>query len=72
MAHIFFGSVALLTACLQVWPWLRRRHPAVHWYSGRLYVFAGALPAGLAVLTVVPFGTWGANQRTANTMLALL
>jgi Predicted membrane protein (DUF2306) len=72
VAHILFGSVALLTACLQVWPWLRRRYPAAHRLSGRLYVFAGALPASLAVLTVAPFGTWGANQRTANTMLALL
>src|SRR3712207_3069172 len=72
VTHIAFGSVALLTACLQVWPWLRRHHPAVHRGSGRIYVFAGALPASLAVLTITPFGPWGANQQTANTVLALL
>lgn len=41
VAHIFFGSVALSTACLQVWKWLRQHYPAVHRWSGRLYVFAG-------------------------------
>jgi len=30
VAHILFGSVALVTACLQIWPWLRRTHPTVH------------------------------------------
>lgn len=72
VTHIFFGTVALLAACLQVWPWLRKHRPAVHRWSGRLYVFAGVLPAGLAALTITPLGVWGANQRTANTILALL
>ncbi|MGH3788599.1 MAG: DUF2306 domain-containing protein [Pseudonocardiaceae bacterium] len=72
VTHIFFGSVALLTACLQVWPWLRQHHPAVHRWSGRLYVFAGALPAAVVVLTITPFSVWGANQQTGNTMLAVL
>lgn len=44
----------------------------MHRWSGRLYVFAGALPAGLAVLTITPFSFSGPNQRIANTMLALL
>lgn len=57
---------------MQVWPWLRQHHPAVHRWSGRVYVFAGALPAGIAILAVTPFRMWGANQRTANTLLALL
>lgn len=70
--HILFGTVALGTACLQLWPWLRAHHPRVHRLSGRLYVFAGALPASLVVLTITPFGMWGANQRAANTLLALL
>ncbi|HEY0639589.1 MAG TPA: DUF2306 domain-containing protein [Pseudonocardiaceae bacterium] len=72
VAHIVFGSVALTAACLQVWPWLRARRPDVHRWSGRAYVFAGAIPASLVVLTITPFGAWGANQRTANTLLALL
>lgn len=72
VTHIFFGTVALVTACLQIWPWLRRRRPDVHRWSGRLYVFGGALPASLAVLTITPLGAQGPNQQAANTMLGLL
>lgn len=54
-AHIMFGSVAMLTAPLQLWPWLRQRYPAVHRTTGRVYVFAGALPAGLVALVISPF-----------------
>ena len=43
VTHIFLGSVVLLAACLQVWPWLRQNHPRVHRTSGRIYV-AAALP----------------------------
>lgn len=72
VAHIAFGSVALLTACLQLWPWLRAAHPRWHRLSGRVYVLGGAVPASLLVLTISPLGMWGANQRIANTTLALL
>ena len=53
-AHIMFGSIALITACLQIWPWLRRRHPTVHRWSGRVYLCGGVLPGGIAVLGVAP------------------
>lgn len=72
VTHILFGSVALLTAVLQLWPWLRRTRPAVHRWSGRAYVFAGAIPAGLATLLVAPLGDWGPNQQVANTTLGVL
>jgi hypothetical protein len=73
VAHIGFGSVALLAAVLQVWPWLRRRHPVVHRWSGRAYVFAGVLPGGLVVLAVTPFSvSGGVVAHVANTVLALL
>lgn len=70
--HIFLGSVALVTACLQLWPWLRRRHPGAHRWSGRLYVFAGALPTSLAALTFAPVGQWGPNQQVPNVLLGVL
>ena len=71
VTHIFLGSVALLAASLQVWPWLRRTHPRVHRTSGRIYVSA-VLPASICVMIIAPMGIHGANQQVANTMLALL
>lgn len=69
--HILLGSIVLLTACLQVWPWLRRTHPAVHRWSGRLYV--GCLvPAALAVIIIAPMTRFGPNQQVANTTLGVL
>ncbi|GGX44909.1 DUF2306 domain-containing protein [Streptomyces chryseus] len=59
VAHVVFGTVALVTCCLQVWPALRKKHPKVHRISGRLYVLAGVLPgavAGVAVAMVSPSG----------------
>ena len=73
VAHIAFGSVALLTATLQVWPWLRRAHPAVHRWSGRAYLGLGVLPGGVAVLAVAPFSmSGGPTAHVANTLLGLL
>jgi hypothetical protein len=63
--HIFFGSVAFITMSLQIWPWLRRAHPAVHRVVGRIYVFGGALPAAVlaVVLTSLAKG-WAADIGT--------
>jgi uncharacterized membrane protein len=73
VAHIAFGSIALLTAVLQVWPWLRRTHPQVHRWSGRIYLFLGAVPGSLVVLGVAPFTvSGGPSSHVANTMLAVL
>ena len=72
VVHIGFGSVALLTSVLQVWPWLRRHHPRVHRWSGRAYLFAGVLPGAVAVLTVAPFGSMGLGQQTGKTVLGVL
>lgn len=55
VGHVICGTVALVTVCLQVWPWLRRRHPAFHRWSGRAFVFAGVLPSGLFAVLIVPF-----------------
>ncbi|MGH3910200.1 MAG: DUF2306 domain-containing protein, partial [Pseudonocardiaceae bacterium] len=72
VTHIFFGSVALLAGSLQVWPWFRQRYPAVHRMSGRVYIFGGVLPAGIAVLGVAPLSSTGFVSQVGNTMLALL
>lgn len=52
VAHVISATVAIVTACLGVWPWLRIRHVAVHRWSGRLYVLLGALPSALLTLAL--------------------
>ena len=52
--HVISGSIALLTAVLQLWPWLRRKYPAVHRTSGRIYILAGALPSAVLALSMYP------------------
>ncbi|WP_436497378.1 DUF2306 domain-containing protein [Actinokineospora sp. HUAS TT18] len=62
LAHIAFGTVAIVSGFLQVWPWFRRKHRRGHRVAGRLYVFAGVIPAALAGLVVgatSPFGPVG-------------
>lgn len=71
--HIGFGAVALVTAVLQVWPWLRRHHPAVHRWSGRVYLFGGVFPGSVAAFGVAPFSvSGGVTANVANTMLVIL
>ncbi|MFB9688151.1 DUF2306 domain-containing protein [Amycolatopsis plumensis] len=59
VAHIAFGTIAIVGVILQIWPWLRRTHPVAHRRIGRVYVFAGAIPSALlaaAIGAVSPFG----------------
>lgn len=64
VAHVVFGSVAILTCVLQIWPWFRRRYPVAHRRIGRVYVLGGVLPGGvlaLAIGSVSPFGPLNAT-----------
>jgi uncharacterized membrane protein YozB (DUF420 family) len=72
VAHVLFGSVALLTACLQIWPWLRRHHPIAHRRIGRAYVFAGVLPAGLIALPIGALSPFGPVARASNVVMGAL
>jgi Predicted membrane protein (DUF2306) len=72
VGHVVFGSVALLTACLQIWPWLRQRHPVIHRVTGRVYVFGGVLPAGIMALTIGWFTPFGPVARASSVLLASL
>ncbi|GHF98072.1 MULTISPECIES: DUF2306 domain-containing protein [Amycolatopsis] len=59
VAHIAFGTIAIVGVILQIWPWLRRTHPVAHRRIGRVYVFAGAIPSAVlaaAIGAVSPFG----------------
>jgi CDP-diglyceride synthetase len=60
-AHVLLATVALVTLCLNIWPWLRLRHVQVHRWSGRVYVFS-ALSASLLTLPFVSLNnTWQAD-----------
>ena len=72
VAHVVFGSIALLTACLQIWPWLRGRFPDVHRRTGRVYVFAGVLPAGAIGLIIGALTPFGPVIRASNIVLAVV
>ncbi|MHC0430260.1 DUF2306 domain-containing protein [Streptomyces sp. O3] len=54
VGHVGFGTVALVTMCLQMWPWLRRRHPVFHRWSGRVYLWGGALPSAAFAIAMFP------------------
>jgi uncharacterized membrane protein len=72
VAHVVFASLAMLTACLQMWPWLRRSHRVVHRAIGRIYVFAGVVPAGAAGLVIGAVSPFGPILRASNVLLAVL
>lgn len=55
ITHMTAGTVALLSICGQLWPWLRQNHPAIHRWTGRAYVFFGCVPGAVAGLTIVWF-----------------
>lgn len=72
VAHILFGTIALVTVCLQVWPWFRSRYPRVHRYVGRVYVLAGVLPAGALGFVVSALHTGGVGAQVGNLLLNVL
>lgn len=70
VGHVLFGSIAMLTALLQLWPTLRDRFPTVHPAVGRLYVYAGVLPAGVLALVVACYSPFGPVARASNLVFA--
>jgi CDP-diglyceride synthetase len=72
VAHVAFGAVAMVTGCLQVWPWLRRTRLRMHRIAGRVYVFAGVLPAGLTALYIGVHTPFGPSVLVSNVWMAVL
>ena len=72
VGHVIFASVAMATACLQIWPWLRREHPRAHRIAGRVYLFGGVLPAGTLGLMIGAVSPFGPVIRASNVLLAIL
>ncbi|KZB87779.1 hypothetical protein AVL48_22235 [Amycolatopsis regifaucium] len=72
VGHVLFGTIAMIGALIQIWPWFRAEYPAVHRKVGRVYVFAGVLPAGLMALTIGALSPFGPATRVANVLMAVL
>ena len=72
VAHVVFGSVAMITCGFQIWPWFRQRHPAAHRMLGRIYVFGGVLPGGVLGLVIGAVSPFGPVIRVSNVLLAML
>jgi hypothetical protein len=72
VAHVLAGSIALLTGCLAVWPWLRARRPGAHRALGRVYVFLGVIPGGLLGLVLGAVSPFGPVTQVSNVLLAML
>lgn len=71
-AHVVFGSVAMLTCCAQVWPWLRRRYPALHRRIGRVYVLGGVVPAAALALAIASVGPLGLTLAASDVLLSVV
>lgn len=71
-AHVVFGSVAMTTACFQIWPTFRARYPRAHRIMGRVYVLGGVLPAALLAVTVGAVSPFGPVVRVANVTMGLI
>lgn len=71
VAHVLFGSLTLVAACLQVWPALREEYPAVHRWIGRVYAWCGVLPTGLLALVLAPFSHGPAGNLLAAVLWLL-
>lgn len=72
VSHVLFASVAMVTSCMQVWPWFRQRFPVAHRRIGRVYVFGGAVPAAVCALVIAAAAPFGPAAAASSIMLALL
>ncbi|MER5267088.1 DUF2306 domain-containing protein [Actinosynnema sp. NPDC002837] len=72
VAHVVFGSVAILTCVVQVWPWFRQRYPVAHRRVGRVYVLGGVLPAGVTALAIGAVSPFGPLNQAGNVLMGSL
>ncbi len=72
VAHIFTAAVAALAGTVQFWPWLRRRYPVAHRWTGRAYFFLGVFPSAVLAVPVTVLAPFGAANQAALATLDLL
>jgi len=71
VVHVVTGNIALLTLLIQLIPWVRRVAPKVHRVSGRIYVFAGAIPSALLSFALLPYSSAPMGKLGLATMALL-
>lgn len=71
LSHIIGGAVLMVVAIGQVWPWLRRRQPGLHRWSGRVYVFFGVPFVGVPALLIAPLSNGPLALAVNNTVWAV-
>lgn len=72
VAHIFTAAVAAVAGIAQFLPWVRRRHPAMHRWTGRAYFFLGVFPSSVVAIPVAVLGPFGSANQAALLMLDVL
>lgn len=71
VAHVLLASMAMACAVAQLWPAMRRRHPAWHRRTGRVYA-ATALPAAASAIVIGAATPFGPILAVSNVVLGLL
>ncbi|HWZ03945.1 MAG TPA: DUF2306 domain-containing protein [Mucilaginibacter sp.] len=71
-AHVYAGMFILLSGMLQFPSYIRRKFPAVHRWSGRVYAYGIILIAGPAGFVMGIYGNGGWISRSAFCVLAVL
>lgn len=71
-AHVYSSIFVLMAGIVQFHPYARRRFPAVHRMSGRIYVFVILLVSGPSGLLMGYYGNGGWVAQTAFCLLAVL
>lgn len=73
-SHLAFTVLVLLAGALQLWPALRARWPALHRWTGRLYLSLGMVLAlgGLVMLWVYEGGVGSFSMKLGTSFNALL
>jgi uncharacterized membrane protein len=70
--HIFCSMLAMALGPWQFFHGLRARRPALHRWSGRVYLVGGVLPGGISGLYVSGFAFGGTLNQIGFAVLAIL
>jgi uncharacterized membrane protein len=72
IGHIMGASIALGAGVFQLWRGLRTKHPRIHRNIGRIYVFAGVLPAVFFALVVEAYLPFSVVTAVSQVTLSVL